>query len=165
MVSHPTLALLFGAFAVGLVASRMISNEPSAPRTESQVQQLSTEGGITAYLGLVPAEIIRGLTLSATAERGLRGHMPRRPHEYQILAALFNAANGIRISDALVSVEVSRSGTQLGSQKLTPMQIDGVGAYGGVFDLPVFDLYNLRLIVERPGASPTLLRFKYDHRP
>ena len=165
MVSNPTLALLFGAFAVGLVASCMISNEPSTPRTESQTQQLSTEGGITAYLGLVPAEIIKGLTLSATAEQGLRGHLPRRPHEYQILAALFNAANGVRIADAVVSVELSRPGSQSGRQKLTPMQIDGAAAYGGVFDLPVFDLYNLKVIVERPGASPTLLQFKYDHRP
>lgn len=31
------------------------------------------------------------------------------------------------------------------------MQIDGAAAYGGVFDLPVFDLYNLKVIVERPG--------------
>lgn len=165
MVNQPTLALLFGAFAVGLVASRMIANEPSTPSTELQTQQLSTQGGVTAYLGLVPAEIIKGLTMSATAERGLRGHMPRRPHEYQILAALFNAANGVRISDAVVSVELSRPGSQSSRQKLTPMQIEGAATYGGVVDLPVFDRYDLKLVVERPGASPTLLQFKYDHRP
>ena len=116
MVSQSTLALLLGAFAVGPVASRMISNEPSTPRTELQTQQLSTQGGVTAYLGLVPAEIIKGLTMSAVAEQGLRGHMPRRPHEYQILAALFDAANGVRIADAVVSVELSRPGQQSGRQ-------------------------------------------------
>ena len=165
MVSQPTLALLFGAFAVGLVAARVISNEPSTPSTGSQTPQLSTERGVTAYLGLVPAEIIKGLTMSAAAEQGLRGHMPRRPHEYQILAALFSAANGARISDAVVSVELSRPGSQSSRQKLTPIQIEGAATYGGVVDLPEFDSYNVKLIVERPGASLTLLQFKYDHRP
>ena len=164
MVSQPTLALLFGAFAVGLVATRLISNEPSSLRTEPQTEQLSTQEGVTAYIGLVPAEIIKGLTMSAAAERGLRGHMPRRPHEYQILAALFNAANGERISDAVVSVELSRPGSQNSRQKLTPTQIEGAATYGGVIDLPAFDLYSLKLTVERPGASPTLFQFKYDHR-
>lgn len=94
MVSQRTLALLPGAFAVGLLASRMVANEP---RIVAQIQQLSTEGGVTAYLGLVPDEIIKGLTTSAAAERRQHGLLPQRPHEYQILAALFNAKTGARI--------------------------------------------------------------------
>lgn len=33
-----------------------------------------------------------------------------------------------------------------------PMQIEGAVAYGGVFDLPVFDPYNLKVITDRPSS-------------
>lgn len=162
MVSQPTLALLLGAFAVGLLASRLVSNEP---RPVVQTQQLKTEGGVTTYLGFVPAEIIKGLTMGATAERSLHGNLPNRPHEYQILAALFDAETGARISNAIVSVELSRPGSFGSKQRLEPIRIEGAATYGGLFDLPVFDLYSVKLIVERTGTSPAVLQFKYDHRP
>lgn len=165
MVSRRALALMLGAFAAGLLASRLASNEPVTPTIVVQTRQLETEGGVTAYLGLVPAEILRGLTMNAVAERNLHGHMPRRPHEYQVLVALFNTATGARISDAVVSVELSRPGSFGGGQKLEPIQIAGAATYGGIFDLPEFDLYSLKLTAERAGTSPIVFQFSYDHRP
>jgi hypothetical protein len=44
------------------------------------------------------------------------------------------------------------------------MQIAGTTAYGGFFDLPGSALYIVKLTVERGGAKPAVLQFKYDHR-
>jgi hypothetical protein len=44
------------------------------------------------------------------------------------------------------------------------MQISGTTTYGGFFDLPGFDLYKVKLTVQRGEAVPAVLEFKYDHR-
>jgi hypothetical protein len=49
-------------------------------------------------------------------------------------------------------------------KKLEPMQIAGTTTYGGFFDLPGFDIYTVKLTVERDKAPPAVLQFKYDHR-
>jgi hypothetical protein len=74
------------------------------------------------------------------AERSLHGHLPQRPREYQILAALFKVKTGARISDAIVSLELSRPGSFRSKQGLEPIQIEGAATYGGLFELPVLRL-------------------------
>jgi hypothetical protein len=63
-----------------------------------------------------------------------------------------------------VTARVSGLGLSDNKEQLGPMQIAGSAAYGGFVDLPGSDLYTVNLTVERPGASPAVLEFKYDHR-
>jgi hypothetical protein len=63
-----------------------------------------------------------------------------------------------------VTAEVSGLGLSGSKKQLEPMQIAGTTAYGGFFDLPGSDLYIVKLTVERGGAKPAVLQFKYDHR-
>lgn len=63
-----------------------------------------------------------------------------------------------------MTAEVSGFGLSGAKKKLEPMLISGTTTYGGFFDLPGFDLYIVKLTVERSGASPTALQFTYDHR-
>jgi hypothetical protein len=45
------------------------------------------------------------------------------------------------------------------------MQIAGTTTYGNFFHLPGYDLYIVKLAIERPGAARTVVMdFKYDHR-
>jgi len=94
----------------------------------------------------------------------MHGGIPKGPHEYHFVAAVFDAASGARVSDAVVTAEVAGLGLSGSKEKLEPMQIAGTTTYGGFFDLPGFDLYTVKLTVERSGASPAVLQFKYDHR-
>jgi hypothetical protein len=126
--------------------------------------QSKTAGGVTVYLGVVPAEIVKGLPAGSSTERPMHGHIPKGPHEYHLVAAVFDAANGARVADAVVTAEVSGLGLSGSKTKLEPMQISGTTTYGGFVDLPGFDLYTLKLTVERAGAQPAVLQFKYDHR-
>ena len=63
-----------------------------------------------------------------------------------------------------MTAQVSGLGLSGSEKKLEPMQIEGTTTYGGFVDLPGFDLYTVKLTVERSGASPAVLQFKYDHR-
>ena len=94
----------------------------------------------------------------------MHSRIPKGPHEYHLVAAVFDAATGARVSDAAVTAEVSGLGLSGSKRKLELMQIAGTTTYGGFVDLPGLDLYTVKLIVERSGASPAVLQFKYDHR-
>src|SRR5579859_1592063 len=52
-----------------------------------------TTNGLTVYLGIVPAEIVKGPG-PHSAEQPMHGRIPRGPHEYHLIAALFDAATG-----------------------------------------------------------------------
>ena len=164
MVSRPrrvAVAALLGALFIVLpgVGSILIDAAMAADTDQSK-----TAGGLTVYLGVVPVEIVKGPAASANTERPMHGRIPRGPHEYHVVAAVFDAASGARVSDAVVTAEVSGLGLSGSKKKLEPMQIAGTTTYGGFFDLPGFDFYAVRLTVERGEARPAVLQFKYDHR-
>ena len=120
--------------------------------------------GLTVYLGIVPAEIVKG-PASHLAERPMHGRIPRGPHEYHVVVALFDAVTRARISDANVTAQISGVGLSGGSKKLELMQVAGTETYGTFFHLPSRDLYTVKLNVERPGGlRPLRFDFKDDHR-
>lgn len=126
--------------------------------------EVKTSGGLMVYLGVVPAEIVKGPP-PHSAERPMHGRIPRGPHEYHVVAAIFDAATGTRVSDASVSAQLSGVGLSGERKDLQPMQLSGTTTYGAFFSLPGRDLYTIRLAIMRPGArQPITIDFRYDHR-
>jgi hypothetical protein len=85
MVSGPrrvTVAALLGALFIVLpgVGSILIDAAMAADTDQSK-----TAGGLTVYLGVVPAEIVKGPAASANTERPMHGRIPRGPHEYHVV--------------------------------------------------------------------------------
>ena len=156
MVSRRAIGALLG----GLWLAGCLTGVATAADTDLS----KTAGGVTVYLGVVPAEIVKGLPSGSTTERPMHGRTPKGPHEYHVVAAVFDAASGARVSDVVVTAEVSGLGLSGTKKKLEPMQISGTTTYGGFFDLPGFDLYTVKLTVDGSGARPAALQFKYDHR-
>jgi hypothetical protein len=131
----------------------------------AETEQGKTAGGLIVYLGVVPAEIVKGPPTRVLLSKGPHDYdiLSKSPHEYQIVAGIFDTS-GARISDAVVTAAVS--GLELSGDKhrLEPMQIAGNAVYGGFFELPGAALYTVSLTVERPGVTPVVLEFRYDHR-
>lgn len=146
-----------------LLAGLFIAVGPSTVTHARGTDQSATAGGVTVYLGVVPAEIVKGLAAGGTTERPMHGHIPKGAHEYHVMAAVFDATTGERVSDAKVTAQISGLGLSGSSKPLEPMQIAGTTTYGAFFDLPGFDIYAVKLTVERGGAKPVTLDFKYDH--
>jgi hypothetical protein len=155
------VAVLLGALCIVVPQVGLV---PISAAIAADTDQSKTAGGLTVYLGVVPAEIVKGPSANGNAERPMHGRVPKGPHEYHLVAAIFDAASGTRVSDAVVTAEVSGLGLSGTRKKLEPMQIAGTTTYGGFFDLPGFDFYTVKLTVERGGASPAILQFKYGHR-
>jgi hypothetical protein len=150
MVSRRTITFFLSAACIAYGSTGL------ANAAETDLSK--TAGGVTVYLGVVPAEIVKGLPAGSSTERPMHGRIPKGPHEYH-LAAVFDDA-----SDAVVTAEVSGLGLAGNKKKLELMQIAGTTTYGAFFDLPGFDIYMVKLTVEPSGAGPAVLQFKYDHR-
>jgi hypothetical protein len=121
-------------------------------------------GGLAVYIGVVPAEIVKGHP-SGHTEKTMHGGAPRGAHQYHLVAAIFDAASRARVSDATVTAQISGIGLSGTKKKLDPMEIASTVTYGGFFNLPGRDLYTIGLTIDRPGQpKPVSLEFKYDHR-
>ena len=157
------VAALFGALCLTVPGFALMSRDAAMA---AETDQSKTVGGLTVYLGVVPAEIIKGPPMHGHISKGPHDYhlISKSPHEYHIVAAIFDAASGERVSDVDVTAEVSGLGLAGSKKKLEPMQIEGTTTYGGFFDLPGADLYTVKLTVERGGASQGVFQFKYDHR-
>jgi hypothetical protein len=117
-----------------------------------------TAGGLAVYLGVLPAEIIKGQPV-------MHGGTPAGRHEHHIVVAIFDAASGARVSDATVTARVSGLALSGSEKTLEPMNIGDTITYGGFFNLPGLDLYTIRITVRRTGSQqPVVLDFRYDHR-
>ncbi|GIK80611.1 MAG: hypothetical protein M5U07_15230 [Xanthobacteraceae bacterium] len=134
---------------------------PSAP---VGAQGYKAAGGLAVYLGVMPTGIIKGPSPHAT-ERLMHGGSRNGPHEYHVVAAVFDAASGARVSDATVTAQVSGVGLAGPRKTLEPMQIAGTTTYGEYFSLPGRDTYTVKLTIERPGATRSVVvDFKYEHQ-
>lgn len=147
------VSMVIGAFAIA-----------GATGTVAQDSLQRTVGNLSVYLGVVPAEIVKGPG-PHSAERAMHGRVPRGRHDYHVVAALFDVATGARISEATVTAQVSGLGLSGPKAKLEPMEIAGTRTFGGFFNLPGRDVYSIKLSIERPdGAAPVVVNFKFDHR-
>jgi hypothetical protein len=154
------MRLLLNILPVIALSALLWASGPAA----AQTGEPKTSGGLTVYLGVVPAGIVKGPS-PRSAEKPMHGRVPRGTHEYHVVAAIFDAATNARISDASVAAQVSGLGLSGPSKKLEPMEIVGTITYGAFFHLPGRDLYTVKLTVERPSSPrPVTFQFKYDHR-
>ena len=125
---------------------------------------VATAGGLTAYLGVMPAEIVKGHP-SSHPEGAMHDGAPKGAHEYHVVIAIFDAVSGARVSDATVTAKISGLGLSGPEKPLEPMVIADTITYGGFFELPGADLYTVRATIKRSGSqAPVVLDFKYDHR-
>jgi len=150
--------------AVAILATILVGiAKPQAQVANVTSIDTATADGLTAYLGIMPAEIVKGHP-SNHPEGAMHGGAPRGTHEYHVVVAIFDSARGTRVSDATVTAKVSGLALSGPEKALEPMAIADTITYGGFFELSA-DLYRVRVTVKRPGAQvPVVLDFEYDHR-
>lgn len=106
-----------------------------SPAKAAEGGDTKSTGGLTVYLGVVPAEITKG-SGPHLAERPMHGGAPKGQHEHHVVVAVYDSASNIRITDATVTAKISGLGT-LGSSENTRAhdnrQLDHSGHYRGVF--------------------------------
>ena len=122
-----------------------------------------TVGNVVIYLGLLPAEMIRGHP-AQHPETSMHGGRPAGTYEYHVIVALFDARSGARITKADVSARVSEIGLAGEQKRLEPMEIAGALTYGNFFRMAGNGPFEITLRVSRPGTMrPIEVRFEHRH--
>lgn len=123
-----------------------------------------TVDGILAYLGVMPAAIVRGHPRSHP-EGAMHGGVPDGRHQYHVILALFDATSGKRIETAKVALTLMGLGHIGGTRlDLEPMTIANTVTWGTFVELPGKDLYELTFEVRIEGRSdPVVFPFRYNH--
>lgn len=124
----------------------------------------SVAGGLSVYLGVLPAAIVRGHPAFHT-ESAMHGGAARGRYNQHVTVAVFDSETGDRIEDAVVEARVSSVGLAGQRRRLEPMEIAGTVTYGNYFTMRVGDIYRIAVSINWAGETePTVLQFTHDLR-
>ena len=144
--AQPLLAAL--AFAVSLVAP-------------AHAEDARNIDGYTVYLGVVPAEIVKG-HIPGYPEQEMHGGVPYRRGQYHVMVVIFETASGKRVIDARVMARVSETGLGSEQKPLEPMVIAGAMSFGNYSPMGGPGPYSIKVGLELPTAKRKLeTEFRY----
>lgn len=146
--------------AVGLASLLLAACGRDLPRATQAVE------GMTIYLGVMPAELVRGHSTTPGDPQALHGGTPPDRSSHHIVVALFEPKTGARITDAEIRATVrDHSGNHASDAVLAPMEINGAMSYGNFFLMEGTGLWRIHLEIRRPGAAhPVAADFAYEHK-
>jgi len=121
----------------------------------AHAENSQTVDGHTVYLGVVPAELVKGHE-PGHPEREMHGGAPARRGRQHVMIAIFETGTGKRVTDARVVARVSEPGLTQIQKKLEPMEISGAMSYGNYFAMGSAGPYNIQLAIELPAAKRKL---------
>jgi hypothetical protein len=104
--------------------------------------------GVDIYLGVLPAEMIRGHP-KEHPEGEMHGGTP--VGMVHVMAALFDQASGKRITDASVTARLEWPDQYRVEKPLEPMIVSASKAYGNYFRVPDKGSVRIVVTVQRPG--------------
>lgn len=127
-------------------------------------EPVRTAGGLTVYLGVLPAALIRGH--DAGTPGAMHAAPDTTPATHHVMVAAFDAAGGARITDATVTATVADRGGAPATRRLEPMTVAGAATYGSFFALAKGDApVAITIRIERAGQAPVRVEFAYRHGP
>lgn len=116
--------------------------------------------GVTIYVGIVGAQVIRGQPMSP-ADGVMHGGR-KKGEQYHLMVVLVDAKTGQRITDAEVEATVVELGKASSPLTLSLMKVAESVTYGGYFDLPASGPFRIDLKIRRPASRLIEAQFE-DH--
>jgi cytochrome c5 len=117
--------------------------------------------GTGVYFGTTPADVIRR-NPKQYPEKAY-GVPPMAPDQYYVTIAVFDAASGKRIADAVVRARVSTASSAGPEKALEPVSSAESRTYGNYFAMAGTGPFEIAVRIKRPEASGTIeAKFEYD---
>jgi hypothetical protein len=121
--------------------------------------------GLSVYLGVLPAALVGRGDMEDHPEAEMHDGAPGGGHDQHVMVAVFDAATGERVEDAIVEARVTPLGLAGVRRVLDPMVIADTITYGNYFTMRGDGPYRIAVSVMPAGAPrPVVLEFSYDHR-
>lgn len=118
--------------------------------------------GVTIYVGIVPAQIVRGRSMEHPD--GTMHGGATKGEQYHMLVVLLDAKTGQRIIDAEVEANVAELGRTGPTIPLGLMKIAESITYGNYFNLEGSGPFRIDLKIRRPNMVNTIqAQFEHAH--
>lgn len=146
--------------APGLILlSGLVHTAMAAPSGDSRVV-----GDVQIYMGILPAELVRGHPQGHT-ENSMHDGQPMARGQFHIVVALFDVRSGRRLTGADVSARVSEIGLAGSQKNLNPMEIAGTESYGNYFEMQGNGPFRISLTIRlRDRAQDIKVEFEERHQ-
>lgn len=145
---------------IGLALLLMVFSEGAYAQTTSDY---AVADGVTIYLAVLPAEMVRTYP-PGTEESRMHGGVPGGKHVHHVQVALFDARTGDRIVGATVSATVAELGLSGVRQVLEPFSVGDAQTYGGYFEFQRRSIYEVKVSAALPDGGPVVEKtFEYEH--
>src|SRR5574338_846240 len=105
--------------------------------------------GLAIYLGVLPAELLRGAGDRQLA--AMHGGTPSARDTHHIVVSVFEDASGTQVRDAKVEARVGSLGLAGTRRTLDPMMIGNTTTYGNFFPMAGPGPYIIEMTVRREG--------------
>jgi cytochrome c5 len=116
--------------------------------------------GTGVYFGAIPADIIRRNPKDYPEKA--YGVAPMGPDQYYVTIALFDAASGKRITDAVVRARVSTASSAGPQKALDLVTVTDAATYGNYFAIGGTGPFEIAVRIKRPGAIGAIeTKFEY----
>lgn len=125
-------------------------------------EKFQVVSNVAIYLGVIPAEIIRG-HLPSHPESRMHGGTKTKDERYHVAVALFDNTTGKRIENAKVTGSVMELGLGNEHKKLSAMKIADTITYGNYFKIPGKGSYHIKLWIRIPDRSG-IIEVKFTHQ-
>jgi hypothetical protein len=127
----------------------------SALTTASDTPYHRTVDGIAVYIGIVPAEMVRGHP-PEHPEATMHGGVP--VGESHLTVAVYDAKSGRRIRNATVAARVTDDRGIVNVRKtLEPMLIADSPTFGGYFSMQSAGSYRIEIEIQVPGRTKAVM--------
>ena len=117
--------------------------------------------GMNVYLGVVPGSVIRAHPGDYPA--AMSGNAPAGSEQHYVTIALFDAKNGQRITDAVVTARVAGATQASAEKSLKPVTVAGSLTYGDYFPMAGGSAYKITVHIHRPGM-PNVVETEFQHK-
>lgn len=119
--------------------------------------------GLAIYLGVVPAQLLRGNADSSHLPT-MHGGLPAASGTHHLVIAIYDERTQWQVEGADVAARVTPLGLGPTRRKLEPMQIGTSATYGNFFPTPGPGPYTIQVTIRVPGeARTTEVQFNYSH--
>lgn len=116
--------------------------------------------GVTIYVGVVPAQIVRGQSMEHPG--GTMHGGATKGEQYHVLVVLLDAKTGQRIVDAVVEASIAELGITGPTMTLDLMKVADSITYGNYFSLSGSGPFRIDLKIRRPN-SPNVIQAQFEH--
>ena len=122
-------------------------------------QRHKTVDGMSIYLGIIPAQLIRGHEKMHADGNNIKN----KAHTYHVLIAIFDNNSKKRITDAKLKATVIPLGMKGKIKNLEPMRGDLL-SYGNYFSMPELTLYQIIIEIQRKDKKvKSVVEFTFKH--